>query len=992
MRHSLSLVLVTCLLSANAQDTAPLVTIARKGQAGLTKIHANVSINDSGAVALPGETAAGKTAFVGNGTALWTVLKPGSGETGSMVRERVHLNNLDQVLMLRGTFLIQSDPVIQWVPIIGPIVVSPGSIDTHDFLQFWNADGSGSPRTMANAFTHAEYDLVTYPTRKMGLFWRLGPEFCANNQGQVAFVADQGQESSPSYVLVTRETTNSYVTLPVWSGIQPMLADDGTIVFQDGPSASGAIFTLDYLMSANGVQLIAAPSMGFTALGRAPGISDDGRYVAFYGDLSKDGASLWGTQPGPGIFLHDRNNPNRPLVRVAGLAAQECLWGLSEFQANTRVGVNAQAEAGGEVLVVFTASDHRGKGVFLGRYHPGGQAGGQVAAIAHAGESLNGLGPFTSFALYDPINTHAQIAFWAGGDSEAVFRAEAPPKVPVILVHGWRGNPATWNDLTKSLTTNGIDFVALDYSPGTDNPQHEAPKLAKLVAEYRQTHAYQGPFDLVCHSMGALVSRWYMEHDGGGENIRQWIGIGPVNQGAALADYEDYLGILAWLGSTVVADLRGEGAITQMQTDSDTVSTLNRAARVPGVIYRVMAGYNGCAWPANWHEGTCTCELSEEFRHPFLNRGKTLARITDERGVVHPHAWTYFGDSLVAWVQSQLPGVANVDAFPNVGHNSLQHHPGVIKRVVTYLLDPCTPSLNNGPSTADLLRDTDVQVVGAGNGGVVTVGERRVHSFPVDGSVQRLSVLLAYPGSRLELELASPSGKIMVPGQPPVVGHSEANGAVWYSVEAPEAGTWEARLTAVDVPASGEPYHLDVRLSTTTRLSVSLPNEGEPIQVGQAVPVRATFVEAETPVQGGTVVVRVTAPDGRQEVLSLHDDGAHADLAAGDGVFGATIQVAQDGRYELAFQGTAGLVQRIETLTLVVASGSTTPHLLIHILDGIVTLRWPVTPGQFVLESCTDLVPGGWGIENATPHAGTDNSWEVTLPLDHQRFFRLSAR
>ena len=146
------------------------------------------------------------------------------------------------------------------------------------------------------------------------LFWSLGPDFCANNAGQVAFMADQGTENAPEYALFTRETATDYVYLPLWSGARPVLADDGSIVVRTGQASSEPIVRLDYLM--NTVALVAGPSLGFTALGAAPGISDDGRYIAFYGVLNDAGAASLGTDPGPGIFLNHPTARGPVITRV----------------------------------------------------------------------------------------------------------------------------------------------------------------------------------------------------------------------------------------------------------------------------------------------------------------------------------------------------------------------------------------------------------------------------------------------------------------------------------------------------------------------------------------------------------------------------------------------------------------------------------------------------------------------------------------------------
>ena len=110
-------------------------------------------------------------------------------------------------------------------------------------------------------------------------------------------------------------------------------------------------------------------------------------------------------------------------------------------------------------------------------------------------------------------------------------------KIPVILIHGWNGSPETWDDLKIRLEQENIPYFILDYSEyNKADPRDVANTLDLKIEEYKAVNHYDGKFDIVCHSMGALVTRWYIEQLDGEKNIRQWIGIAPANHGCALAD------------------------------------------------------------------------------------------------------------------------------------------------------------------------------------------------------------------------------------------------------------------------------------------------------------------------------------------------------------------------------------------------------------------------------------------------------------------------
>lgn len=216
----------------------------------------------------------------------------------------------------------------------------------------------------------------------------------------------------------------------------------------------------------------------------------------------------------------------------------------------------------------------------------------------------------------------------------------------VILVHGWRaqdssGLVTTWEFLKRKLKDAGIQYYEFNYA-ATGDPKEYAKELQKEIETrikniHERTGCY-GKFDIVCHSMGAMVSRWYMEKMGGNAFIRQWIGVAPVNNGAAIADW--------WL-----AHLRypGEKAVEQMRIKSPSLARLNYNIPYfdidiwgqpqqlsPNVIYRNIIGIQD----SNTH-------------YP---PAKTIVAKKDyEKRELYTY-WTYRGDGVVAMEQSLLQG------------------------------------------------------------------------------------------------------------------------------------------------------------------------------------------------------------------------------------------------------------------------------------------------------------------------------------------------
>ncbi|NLX48507.1 MAG: alpha/beta fold hydrolase [Methanospirillum sp.] len=177
----------------------------------------------------------------------------------------------------------------------------------------------------------------------------------------------------------------------------------------------------------------------------------------------------------------------------------------------------------------------------------------------------------------------------------------APPTVPVVLVHGWRGAPNLWDELRADLSADGYTEATIwvfDYEElNRQDPRMIAVRFHEFIGAQRARYSYRGPIDVVCHSMGALVTRQYMEVDHRDAAVRSWIGLAPVNHGAAFADLArtppvSWLVGLLSLATGGVVPGPGEPAVEQLATTSPTVTGLERAGTRADVTYRVIVGYN----------------------------------------------------------------------------------------------------------------------------------------------------------------------------------------------------------------------------------------------------------------------------------------------------------------------------------------------------------------------------------------------------------------
>ena len=393
--------------------------IAATGLAGLTTISNCVSINAAGLVAFSGITASGSGSFVADANGPRAV-RPINGN--SQMGTNLQLNDAGSIIARRGTFFFTQPPISVYVPNWGWVTIEPGYSESYDYVQSWAANGSGGMELIAEGRVRTAAD--TLQTNKVGPFAGVGWTVTNNNVGQVAFAADLGNGFTSNYAVATPKldgfNTYSCTGIPF-----PMLADDGRMVFRSGSAATTPIVLLNYDFTA--AETIASTGLGFTALGRMPGISDDGQYVAFYGDLSSAGAATLGTTAGPGIFLSYQTHQGRVIKRVVGLSGQGGTALFSALDGNQRVGVNSQSQDG-KVLVAFAGTNSDGvKGVWAARFDPASPLAVRMMTVILQSDRIGGIGPWDEFRLADPVNTNDQIAFWAkSGAQQAVIRTTRP--------------------------------------------------------------------------------------------------------------------------------------------------------------------------------------------------------------------------------------------------------------------------------------------------------------------------------------------------------------------------------------------------------------------------------------------------------------------------------------------------------------------------------------------------------------------------------------
>ncbi|MFC7909366.1 triacylglycerol lipase [Streptomyces sp. JHA19] len=166
---------------------------------------------------------------------------------------------------------------------------------------------------------------------------------------------------------------------------------------------------------------------------------------------------------------------------------------------------------------------------------------------------------------------------------------------PVVLVHGTFANSVdNWLFLAPYLTDRGYCVFSLDYGQLPGVPFFNA--LGPIDKSAEQLSAFvdkvlaatgAGKADLVGHSQGGMMPRYYLKFLGGAPKVNALVGIAPNNHGTTLSGLANLLPYFPGAGDLLNA---ATPALAQQVAGSDFMERLNAGGdTVPGVRYTVIA-------------------------------------------------------------------------------------------------------------------------------------------------------------------------------------------------------------------------------------------------------------------------------------------------------------------------------------------------------------------------------------------------------------------
>jgi triacylglycerol esterase/lipase EstA (alpha/beta hydrolase family) len=185
-----------------------------------------------------------------------------------------------------------------------------------------------------------------------------------------------------------------------------------------------------------------------------------------------------------------------------------------------------------------------------------------------------------------------------GANNWSCKPSSAHPR-PVILVHGtFEDMSNNWQALSPLLYDSGYCVFALNYGSyggsgqlgiyGTGDIAQSAQQLASFVTRVLGSTG-AGKVDLVGHSQGGMMPRYYLRFLGGATKVHTLVGLAPSNHGTTvdgLFTLANLLGASSFFGALCPA-------CEQQDVGSPFLTNLNAGAdTVPGVQYTVIQSAN----------------------------------------------------------------------------------------------------------------------------------------------------------------------------------------------------------------------------------------------------------------------------------------------------------------------------------------------------------------------------------------------------------------
>jgi len=413
---------------------------------------------------------------------------------------------------------------------------------------------------------------------------------------------------------------------------------------------------------------------------------------------------------------------------------------------------------------------------------------------------------------------------------------------PVVMVHGFISSWETWQNYLAPdgyLAVVGLQGFAVGDGqfPGVlntgspNNPEGRTNSIAQnaaILGEYiaavqKKTGAEQ--VDLLVHSMGGMITRFYLDRVMQDDNVAQVIFLGTPHSGSACVYPVAALGYLL-PASIEIQPAYMEGVFNQ------------QIVHRRGVPFHMVAG----------------TRLLEPVASPCTNVPS---------------------DTVVGIDSAASIPLDSLERIPLI-HGDLTVNRAVFEQAVLPLLQADPAAFAPRPDPSNSASETELEQFSRTFTGHVNPGESQEITIPIDPDVTLANFSLFDSTRSVQLEVRGASGNV-VSLDPQKNGILEVNDPetmifLGYGFAQPKPGAWVVKVSAsAETPATGADFALNARYLGGATLSAgtnpTIPAFGSPVEIS------ASLSAAGQAVQVTSAQALLRQPDGSQETLQLTQNG-----------------------------------------------------------------------------------------------------------------------
>jgi triacylglycerol lipase len=167
--------------------------------------------------------------------------------------------------------------------------------------------------------------------------------------------------------------------------------------------------------------------------------------------------------------------------------------------------------------------------------------------------------------------TYPTLGWPPAGANDWSCRPTAARPLPAVIVHGTFGDQKSLLDnLSLSLKRDGFCVYALDYGNRATGPIEESAGQLDAFVDKVLASTGAAKVELVGHSQGGMMPRYYIENLGGDAVVEDLVGLAPSNHGTTVNS------AFSSSPSCVACD--------QQRAGSDFLTALNNPDETPGDV------------------------------------------------------------------------------------------------------------------------------------------------------------------------------------------------------------------------------------------------------------------------------------------------------------------------------------------------------------------------------------------------------------------------